>query len=110
MKEYPNGLPDAVLWPLLEGMCAGLKRAHDAGITHSDFKPGNVFVMRDGSAKILDFGIARAVRVHHYDGDETVFDPAKIAALTPGFASREMLLGETPEPADDIYSLAVSSI
>ncbi len=107
LKEYPNGLPDAVLWPLLEGMCAGLKRAHDAGITHSDFKPGNVFVMRDGSAKILDFGIARAVRVHHYDGDETVFDPAKLAALTPAFASREMLLGETPEPADDIYSLAV---
>ncbi len=107
LKEYPNGLPDAVLWPLLEGMCAGLKRAHDGGITHSDFKPGNVFVMRDGSAKILDFGIARAVRVHHYDGDETVFDPAKLAALTPAFASREMLLGEVPEPSDDIYSLAV---
>ena len=107
LKEYPNGLPDAILWPLVEGMCAGLKRAHEGGITHSDFKPGNVFVMRDGSAKILDFGIARAVRVHHYDGDDTVFDPSKLAALTPAFASREMLQGDTPEPADDIYSLAV---
>ncbi len=64
LKDYPNGLPDAMLWPLVEGMCAGLKRAHDGGITHSDFKPGNVFVTRDGTAKILDFGIARAVRVH----------------------------------------------
>ena len=107
LKEYPNGLPDAILWPLVEGMCAGLKRAHEGGITHSDFKPGNVFVMRDGSAKILDFGIARAVRVHHYDGDDTVFDPSKLAALTPAFASREMLQGDVPEPADDIYSLAV---
>ena len=107
LKEYPNGLPDAILWPLVEGMCAGLKRAHEGGITHSDFKPGNVFVMRDGSAKILDFGIARAVRVHHYDGEETVFDPSKLAALTPAFASREMLQGDVPEPADDIYSLAV---
>jgi serine/threonine protein kinase len=107
LKEYPSGLPDAVIWPLVEGMCAGLKRAHEGGITHSDFKPGNVFVMRDGSAKILDFGIARAVRVHHYDGDDTVFDPSKLAALTPAFASREMLLGEVPEPSDDIYSLAV---
>jgi Protein kinase domain/Sulfatase-modifying factor enzyme 1 len=107
LKDYPNGLPDAMLWPLVDGMCAGLKRAHDAGITHSDFKPNNVFVTREGTAKILDFGIARAVRVQHYDGDDTVFDPAKFAALTPAFASREMLLGEMPEPADDIFSFGV---
>ncbi len=107
LKDYPNGLPDAMLWPLIEGMCAGLKRAHEGGITHSDFKPGNVFVTREGTAKILDFGIARAVRVHHYDGDDTVFDPSKLAALTPAFASREMLQGDVPQPADDIYSLAV---
>ena len=69
--------------------------------------PATCSSMRDGSAKILDFGIARAVRVHHYDGDDTVFDPSKLAALTPAFASREMLQGDTPEPADDIFSLAV---
>ena len=107
LKEYPNGLPDAILWPALRGMCAGLRRAHEGGITHSDFKPGNVFITKEGVAKILDFGIARAVRVQNYEGDDTVFDPSKLAALTPAFASREMLLGEVPEPADDIYSLAV---
>jgi len=107
LSEYPNGLPDAMAWPIIEDMCAGLKRAHDAGITHADFKPANVFVTDEYGAKILDFGIARAVRGNARFGDDTVFDPSKLAALTPAYASREMLLGETPQPTDDIYSLAV---
>ena len=107
LNEYPNGLPDAMVWPIIEDVCAGLKRAHDAGITHADFKPGNVFVTDEHGAKILDFGIARAVRGNSRFGDDTVFDPSKLAALTPAYASREMLLGETPQPTDDIFSLAV---
>ena len=107
LKQYPNGLPDALLWPALEGICAGLKRAHDAGIIHADFKPGNVIVTTGGVPKILDFGIARAIRTQQYEGESTVFDPAKLAALTPAYASREVLTGETPTARDDIYSFAV---
>lgn len=107
LREFPNGMPDALLWPILEGLCAGLKRAHDAGIIHADLKPGNVFVTKGGVPKILDFGIARAVRTHQYEGEETVFDPAKLAALTPAYASAQMLDGEAPTPADDIYSFGV---
>jgi non-specific serine/threonine protein kinase len=65
LKDYPNGLPDAVIWRLVEGMCAGLS-AHTMPASPSDFKPGNIFVTREGIAKILD-STARAVRVHHYD-------------------------------------------
>jgi hypothetical protein len=107
LRDYPNGLPDSMVWPILEDVCAGLKRAHDAGITHSDLKPGNVFVLKSGRAKILDFGIARAARINTTSADETVFDPARFAALTPAYASAEMLRGEEPEPVDDIYSLGV---
>jgi serine/threonine protein kinase len=107
LNEYPNGLPDGMVWPIIEDVCAGLKRAHDSGITHADFKPGNVFVTDEHGAKILDFGIARAVRGNARFGDDTVFDPSKLAALTPAYASREMLLGDVPQPTDDIYSLAV---
>ena len=107
LSEYPNGLPDAMAWPIIGDVCAGLKRAHDAGITHADFKPANVFVTDEYGSKILDFGIARAVRGNSRFGDDTVFDPSKLAALTPAYASREMLLGETPRATDDIYSLAV---
>ncbi len=108
LKQYPNGLPDNIAWPVIQGMCAGLKRAHDAGITHADFKPGNVFVTTEHQAKILDFGIARAVQAETVgSSDDTHFDPRKLAALTPAYASLEMLQGDSPEPRDDIYALGV---
>lgn len=107
LHDYPNGLPDELAWSVVDGLCAGLGRAHAAGITHSDFKPGNVFVAGDGTPKVLDFGIARAVQANVLDGEDTAFDPAKLAALTPAYASREMLEGEVPTPSDDIFSLGV---
>ena len=44
---------------LMMQVCDGLAYAHDKGIVHRDVKPGNVFVLRSGTAKILDFGVAR---------------------------------------------------
>ena len=106
IRAYPNGLPDDMVWKVIRGMCAGLQHAHEAGIVHADFKPGNVFVSPESSAKILDFGIARAVQMNQGHGEDT-FDPARLAALTPAYASREMLNGDNPEARDDIYSLGV---
>ena len=107
IRSYPNGLPEAVAWPVIRGICAGLRHAHAAGIVHADFKPGNVFVAPDNSAKILDFGIARAVQMTETHGEDTLFDPARLAALTPAYASREMLAGDNPEERDDLYSLGI---
>lgn len=107
LRAYPNGLPEPVAWSVIRGACAGLAHAHGAGIVHADFKPGNVFVSSTNSAKILDFGIARAVQLTDVQGDDTVFDPARLAALTPAYASREMLAGDNPETRDDLYSLGI---
>jgi serine/threonine-protein kinase len=41
--------------------CRGLQAAHDHGLIHRDLKPSNIFVMRDDSVKIIDFGIAHAL-------------------------------------------------
>jgi len=101
-----NGLPLAEVRPLIEGMAWALKRAHAAGVVHSDFKPGNVMVTRDGVPKVFDFGIARAGK-HMGDavGEQTVFDAGTLGALTPAYASLEMIRGAEPTPTDDIYAL-----
>src|SRR6267143_22903 len=43
---------------LMTQICDGLDYAHEKGIVHRDVKPGNIFVLRNGQVKILDFGIA----------------------------------------------------
>ena len=101
-----HGMPLAQARPLIEGMAWALKRAHSAGIVHSDFKPGNVMVTRDGVPKVFDFGIARAGKhLNEATGEETVFDAGTLGALTPAYASLEMIQGKEPSPADDIYAL-----
>lgn len=108
-KYKATGLPEEDVWSVLEGLCAALVYAHAENIIHSDFKPGNIFVSDKGVAKVFDFGIARAVsRAEKYeqsDDDKTVFDAANLGALTPAYASLEMLEGETPDVRDDIYAL-----
>jgi serine/threonine protein kinase len=107
IRAYPNGLPEPMAWDVIRGICAGLSQAHAAGIVHADFKPGNVYVAPNNTPKILDFGIARAVQMTEAQGDDTLFDPARLAALTPAYASREMLAGDNPELRDDLYSLGI---
>ena len=107
LRSYPTGLPEDMAWKVIDGMCSGLAYAHQESIIHADFKPGNVYVSSANHAKILDFGIARAVQINQAQGEDTVFDPARLAALTPAYASREMLNGDNPEVRDDIYSLGI---
>ncbi|MBL1276986.1 MAG: protein kinase [Ectothiorhodospiraceae bacterium] len=110
IKQYQaTGLPLDDAWHILSGMCSALAHAHMEKIVHSDFKPGNVFVTKEGMAKIFDFGIARAVanfdRHSGKEQDQTVFDAGGLGALTPAYASLEMLQGKTPDTRDDIYAL-----
>lgn len=101
LRRSPRGLPFADAWSIIEGAGTALAYAHSQGIIHSDFKPGNVFLTRDGRVKVLDFGIARAARL---DADE--FDVTVLGGLTPAYASPEMVLNLEPDPRDDVYALA----
>ncbi len=102
-----GGLPFEEALPMVHGLGAALVYAHEHNIVHSDFKPGNCFITKAGQMKVLDFGIARAVKnPGAAEGETTIFDPGKLGALTPAYASVEMLEGEEPDTRDDIYALA----
>jgi hypothetical protein len=101
-----SGLPYAEVLPIVTGMGNALAYAHGRGFVHCDFKPGNVIVTDAGLVKVIDFGIARVFQKTETDADATVFDPGSLGALTPAYASPEMLERRDPDPRDDIYALA----
>ncbi|MBQ5949531.1 serine/threonine protein kinase [Massilia sp. ST3] len=101
-----TGMPYAQVLPIVTGMGNALAYAHGRGFVHCDFKPGNVIVTDAGVVKVIDFGIARVFQKTEEDADVTVFDPGSLGALTPAYASPEMLEHRDPDPRDDIYALA----
>jgi len=79
-----------------------LDYAHRCGIVHADIKPGNIMIMPNGDAKLFDFGVAR-VRQQHSDAS---FDPGVLGGITPAYSSMQVLTGEEPVAADDVFSLS----
>lgn len=79
----------------------GIREVHAKKILHLDIKPANIFIRKDGSPVLLDFGSARQTLNHQ--------QPALIPSFTPGFAAPEQhddhpLLG----PWSDIYSIGAT--
>jgi serine/threonine-protein kinase len=75
-----------------------LEAAHAAGIVHRDIKPANVMVADDGSVKVLDFGIARAI-------DAATLTQTASVIGTAAYMSPEQALGKPADERSDIYSL-----
>ena len=76
-----------------------LEHAHEKGIVHRDIKPQNIMILKDGTIKVADFGIAALESAREKKSDQTV---GSVHYIAP-----EQARGEQPDPRSDIYSLGV---
>ncbi len=79
---------------------SAIGHAHDNGIIHRDMKPQNVMLLRDGTLKIMDFGIARLSTANQ----KTVTDKA-IGSVH--YISPEQVRGKNSDGRSDIYSIGI---
>src|SRR5882757_1053806 len=101
-----KGLPARDAIDIVKSIASGLAFAHRNGIIHGDLKPGNVLVTDSGDVKVIDFGIARLMTRHPRAAGVNGDERPRLSALTPPYASPEMLENAEPDPRDDIYALA----
>ena len=90
-KLHP--LPRHYVWTVIREVGRGLAHAHDRRVIHGDLKPQNVMVTNNRELRILDFGTSSE----------------SATALTPAYASCEILEGSEPDPRDDLFALACLS-
>jgi serine/threonine protein kinase len=85
--------------------CAALQYAHSKDVVHRDLKPSNILITSEGIVKLLDFGIAKVLRVE--DGTGTFLTESGAALMTIEYASPEQVRGGRIGPQSDVYSLGV---
>lgn len=93
-------LPVRDLLKIIGNVAEGLAFAHERGIVHRDIKPANIMLLKDGTVKIADFGIAR-ISTSSATQTGTVLG-------TPSYMSPEQVAGQKVDGRSDLFSLGVA--
>jgi len=91
-------VPDALA--IASRVCEALDHMHEHEIVHRDLKPENIMVCKDGSLRIMDFGIAKAAAMRRI-----TFAGLSPAMGTPDYMAPEQVKGKRGDARTDIYSL-----
>lgn len=98
-------IPPKEWWPIFEQTVEGLSFAHSMNVVHRDVKPDNIFILKDGTVKITDFGIARTA-----DFEQTSLTKTGVMMGTLAYVSPEQLQdAKNVDHRADIFSLGVVS-
>lgn len=102
-KVIPSkGLPVAKALDYAVQIADALAQAHAAGVVHRDLKPANVMVTGAGRVKLLDFGLARRVRLP--EGETGTLSVQGEIAGTPAYMSPEQAEGKKTDERTDVFA------
>ena len=111
IKQGPIPVDEAL--PIAKQIAEALEAAHEAGVIHRDLKPANIKVREDGTVKVLDFGLAKALDPNP-TGDPSQSPTLTAAATqmgvimgTAAYMSPEQARGKTVDKRADIWSFGV---
>jgi TolB-like protein/Tfp pilus assembly protein PilF len=85
-------------------MASALEMAHQRGILHRDLKPANILVTRDGTAKLLDFGVAKLMGLPDDGAEDLTRTIAGTVVGTAAYMSPEQAEGKPLDARSDIFS------
>lgn len=102
LKDYFDGnqrFPMSEIVRVMSQLLDALDFSHKNGVVHRDIKPSNIILLKDGTVKVADFGIARV--------ESSNLTQAGSVLGTPSYMSPEQFMGQTVDGRSDLFSAGV---